>query len=802
MAHEKRQYEAPEDDVSQLDLQNPDMIVEVDETPVDTSPKDVDIQATADGGAIVDLGGGGSGNAPAVDPADFRANLAETLGEESVEGIAADLLEAVEQDIASRKDWEDIITDGMDLLGLKLEETDDPFPGATTVAHPVLAEAVIKYQAKARAQILPAKGPAKTKIMGAKNPETVKAGFRVSSYLNHQLTDLMDEYVPDRDRMLLYQAFMGMAFTKFFFDPLKGRPCSKFIKPLDLIVNYHASSLKSAERVAERFEISHNDYLKSVAAGLYRDVDIEDTQNDESASDITDKEDKLGGRTRPSGDHDDVHTFFEFHVNIDIEGDFDDTPFALPYIVTVDEQSEQVLSIYRNWEEGDTLFQKLNWYVDWPFIPGFGFYSFGYVHIIGSLAKASTSSLRQLLDAGAFANLPAGFKAHGLRVVGDSGPISPGEWREVNAPGADLSKALIPLPYKEPSPTLFKLLEFTVAAAQRFADQTDQVVSEATNYGPVGTTIALLEAGGKLFSAIHERLFVSQKNELTILVRLNKEYLQAYPYKPRGGEPGIAPQDFNMVEIIPATDPRSPTEAHRLAKANAIWSVASQSPQLHQMRNVAVELYTALGVDNPDDILTPPPPQAQPMDPISENLAALENMPITSVDWQDHQSHILVHTNFLKDEKNSQNPTLVATMMAHIQKHLALEYKVAMAREMGQALPPLEELNKLPPEQQNALAQAAAEASRKVLSEVREVEEEQDPVLEMQERDQAISLAKIAQQDKDSQLDAEVKVLDIQTDAQIAREKIESQENIATLQALCDRCGQEEKKCECSKGGK
>lgn len=713
-----------------------------------------EIEETEDGGAIVDLAPSGEGFAPPSQN-EFYDNLAELVPEEDLDELGQTLISFVDEDRSTYKEWEDLYADGIKLLGLNFRDHEDEvFEGSTTVSHPALAEAVIKYQAKGRAQLLPASGIVRTQVVGKKTPEKEAQAQRVREFMNYQISQQMPEYDSEHDRMLFHQAYGGSAFTKTYYDDYLKRPVSRFIKPQNFVIDYYATDLATAHRYTEIISISQNDLRRQQLTGFYRQVEDlrPDAETSETEDRIQQETDRIAGREKAFNLGDARHTLYEVHTFWAPAEEVDDrTPeeqdleLELPYIITIDRDSRKVLGIRRNWREPDPKREKRLWFTHWPFIPGFGFYGYGYLHIIGGLAKTATSTLRQLQDAGTFANFPGGFKARGLRVIGSNAPLSPGEWRDVNAPGIDISKALLQLPYKEPSATLFNLLQFTVGAAQRFADSADQVVSEATNYGPVGTTLALLEAGGKLFTAIHERLFKAQGQELKILAEINAEFLPpVYPYDVVGGEATIKQQDFDdRVDVLPVTDPRSPTAAHRLANIQATLSIAQQFPKEHNLPAVIRDFHAILGADDPDKYMRKPQ-DAKSFDPVSENAALLNGIPVKATEPQNHEAHIQVHMLIPLDPQFAQNPTVVQATMAHIQAHLAQKFRLEVQQRIGQQLPPLGE--QLPPEVENEIALKAAAAVQEMLKEQGLTDEADDPIIALQQAEIALKEAELALQ--------------------------------------------------------
>ena len=717
-----------EQDAALLSAQD-SLLVDLDEP----EPEDPTVTETPDGGALVDLEPSGQPASPLSESTVHSANLAEHIDEETLQTMAQSIITLVEEDKTNRGDWERLIVEGIKLLGLEFEEVSEPFIGACAATHPLLIENVVKYQAKARSQLLPPGGPVKAEVLGKSTPEKIAKAQRVRRFMNYQITEQMPEYEPEHDRMLFYQGFLGSAFTKLWPDTFEGRPRSKFIRPQDFIVPYAATSLEGAERYTEVLTLSANDLKREQLAGIYRNVDAS-PQSSPNVDDITSEMDRIEGRSVSVSADPDTLTLYEVHINWDLPG-FEHTDEAgeptglrLPYIITIDVESETVLAIYRNWEEEDAKQRKQVWYVHWPLIPGFGFYAYGYLHLIGGLSRTATSSLRRLIDAATFATLPAGFKVRGVRVVGDQGPLRPGEWRDINAPGIqNVQQAFWPLPYKGADPTLMALLEFVVASGQKFADTTEQIVSESTNYGPVGTTMALLEAGGRLFNAIHERIFYAQKQELRLLAEINQQLLQGqgqltYPGKALGQEEVfVLPTDFDetIVDIIPVTNPRIPTEAHRIAATQAHLEVARNFPQFHNMPILLTEMHAALGEEDPTRYIIAGPPPVQPTDPVSENARIMMGLPVKAFSQQNHMAHIQVHATQLNDPAFQGNPATSKAVQAHIQEHFAMDFVNRMSARMGMQLPDPSAPQQQPtdPQQDHAIAAAAKTITEAVVKE-------------------------------------------------------------------------------------
>ena len=650
---------------------------------------------------------------------EFDANLAEQMPEEDLQFVANELYEGFTKDKDSRQEYDDIAEEGVTLLGFKDDQGGEPFPGACNATHPVLAQAVVKFQAKTYKELFPTEGPVRTRIIGMDTMQKQEQASRVRQFMNWQTQIQMPEYGPELDRLLFYVSLYGTAFKKTYWDPTQQRACTEFVKSSDFYVNYYASDLENAERFTHKYTLSQNQVKKLQLAGMFRNLDVMETPIDESSA--TESENEIVGRAKPGMAEDEVE-ILEVHANIDLPGFEDEDGLKLPYIVHMT-TDEQVLCIRRNWNEEDLLKKKKMYFTHYTMIPGLGFYGYGYLHLIGGLTKTDTSSLRQLIDAGTFANLPGGFKAHGLRVLAPDEPISPGEWREVNSPAGDLGKSLQPLPFKEPSGTLFQLMQYVTNLAKEFADATDSVVEQGSNYGPVGTTMALLEQSSKLFNAVHKRLHAAQSKDLRILARLDSEYLpDMYPYEVAGGAQQVFREDFNLksIDVIPVSDPNMPTEAHRIAKINAIMSIAQQNPAAYNMQQISMELFAAMGVEEPQRYLAQ---SQQPMsaNPITENMAAMKGMPLQAQMDQNHDAHIVTHGTILRNPAYKENPQLQQILMGHITEHLAMKYQQEMMQmiqdpQMQQALMMAQQQGQpLPMEMQNQIALMAADASDKVL---------------------------------------------------------------------------------------
>ena len=613
----------------------------------------------------------------------FDDNLAEYLDDSVLGELATELVASYEEDLESRSEWEKTYIKGLELLGAKMEEDrSEPFEGASAVTHPMVAESVTQFQAQAYKELLPSGGPVQTRIAGIQNVETEAQAARVKHYMNFLVTEEMEEFDPDMDQLLFYLPLSGSTFKKVYFDNLLGRPVSKFIPAQDVVVPYTATDLITTPRITHVLKMTDNEILKQQLAGFYRDVDLPTGGADEE-DEVDSKVNEIQGISKSFSD--DVRTLLEMHVELDIEG-FEDqnesgeiTGLKLPYIVTIDKESQTVLSIRRNYREADPLKKAIPYFVHYKFMPGLGFYGFGLTHMIGGLGRAATSILRQLIDAGTLSNLPGGFKARGIRVRDSDEPIQPGEWRDIDAPGGAIRDSIMPLPYKEPSATLAQLLGALVEGGRRFVSVADQQAANMGQEAPVGTTVALLERGMKVMSAIHKRLHYAQKKEFRILSRIVYENVAAYPYQPSGGvQPEILQQDFDgRVDILPVSDPNIFSMAQRVALAQEQLKLAQSNPQMHNLHEAYKRMYQALEIQNIEEIL-PPPQQPQPMDPAMENGRAVVGTPMQAFPQQNHEAHLKAHVTFFKSTFVQTNPVAMTALMAHIQEHVAF-----LAREQA-----------------------------------------------------------------------------------------------------------------------
>tara|TARA_A100001201_G_scaffold23284_2_gene26503 strand:+ start:1328 stop:3862 length:2535 start_codon:yes stop_codon:yes gene_type:complete len=632
-----------------------------------------------DGGVLVDFTEETTIEMGAEDSVgEWYRNMRDDLEEDELQDIARTLYDNYEADKESRHEWESMFERGFDLLGLKIEEASEPFEGACTAVHPLLIESAVKFQSKASQELFPPNGPVKAQILGKHTLEKENQAMRVQNFMNYQLTEQMPEYFDEFERMLFHLPLIGSSFKKLYYDASFKRPVSEFIPIDQFYVSYNASNLRNADRYTHVIYKSPVDLYREIKAEMYADVDLPEAGMINPTA-FSEKMDTIIGLS-PSNDSDPQYVLLEQHCYLDINDPNSEEGESLPYIVTIEEQSKQVLSIRRNYDKDDPTKQKKVHFVHYRFVPGFGFYGLGLMHFLGNLTMSATAAMRALIDAGQFANLPGGFKAKGVRMVGNNEPIAPGEFKEVEATGIDLNKAIISLPYKEPSSTLYQMLQFVTAAGQKFADSTEQIVSDAASYGPVGTTMALLEASSKFFTAIHKRLHKSQRDEFKILASIDKDYLpQEYPYEVPLAERSIYQTDFDgKIDVIPVSDPNIPSNAHRMMLANMALQMAQQSPPgMFNTEALNRTILSAANMPNLDEIL-PPKPEAKPLDPVSDIMAAVKGIPIAAFPGQNHDAHIQVKMAYLQDPMNGANPIMQRVqpvLQANIQEHSVMKYQ-------------------------------------------------------------------------------------------------------------------------------
>jgi len=646
---------------------------------IDTPTGPVEVDMTEDGGAEISF----DPNASEIDPSeDHFANLAENMDDADLEPLGSKLIEQYNEYRESRADWEDTYRNGLSLLGFKYERRTEPFRGASGVNHPVLAESVTQFQAQAYKELLPADGPVRTQILGVVDVAKEEQAKRVKDFMNYQIMDQMKEYEPEFDQMLFYLPLSGSTFKKIYYDDLLGRAVSKFVPADDLIVPYSANSLEDAEAVIHVIKISENELRKQQVSGFYRDVELGTPPITENQ--LEDKKLELEGISKDG--QEDQYTLYEIHTNLDLDGyedmgeDGEPTGIKLPYVVTVAQANNKVLSIRRNYKAEDPKKNKINYFVQFKFLPGTGFYGFGLIHMIGGLTRTATAALRQLLDAGTLANLPAGFKSRGIRVRDDAQPLQPGEFRDVDAPGGNIKDQFMTLPFKGPDQTLLQLMGIVVSAGQRFAAISDMQVGDMNQQAAVGTTVALLERGSRVMSAIHKRIYVGLKEEFKLLAGVFKTYLPpVYPYDVPGASREIKVQDFDdRIDILPVADPNIFSQTQRISIAQSQLQLAQSNPQMHNMYQAYRSMYDALGVKNVNAIL-PPPAKPMPMDPALENIMAMSQKPFQAFPGQDHKAHIDAHLNFMRLNMVQNNPMVMAAMQKNILEHISL-----MAQEQVQ----------------------------------------------------------------------------------------------------------------------
>jgi hypothetical protein len=728
---------------------------------------------------------------------DFDANLAEYLPETVLASLASDLIADVEEDLASRKDWIQTYVDGLELLGLKIEERSEPWEGACGVYHPLMSEALVKFQAETMQATFPAAGPVKTQIIGKETPEKKAAAVRVQEDMNYQLTDVMNEYRPEHERMLWGLGLSGNAFKKVYFDPNLNRQTSIFVPAEDLVVPYGASDLQTSPRITHVMRKTENDVRRLQVAGFWRDVDLGEPENT-----LDEVEKKIAEKMGFRASMDDRYKILEICVDLDLEGyehtddDGEPTGIAIPYIVTLDKSSGEVLAIRRNWEPDDETKQKRQHFVHYGYIPGFGFYCFGLVHLVGAFAKSGTSLIRQLVDAGTLSNLPGGFKARGMRVKGDDTPIAPGEFRDVDVPSGTIKDNLMTLPYKEPSQTLLALLNQIVEDGRRFANVADMQISDMSANSPVGTTLAILERTLKVMSAVQARVHFSMKQELKLLKVIIADYTpEDYDYEPTEGSRRAKKSDYDNVDVIPVSDPNAATMAQKIVQYQAVLQLAQSAPQMYNMPLLHRQMLDVLGIKNANKLI-PMEEDQKPTDPISENQNILMMKPAKAFLYQDHQAHITVHMSMMNDPKiaqllqnNPQAKQMQAAMMAHINEHLGFEYRKQMEKQLGMPLPAQYdesgEEDHMSPEIEARLSPLLAQAAQQLLQQNQGVaaqekaqQQAQDPLVQLQQQELQLKAQDLKIKEQKIKIDAAAK----EDQLQIERDRISSQERIAGAQ--------------------
>jgi len=680
------------------------------------------------------------------------------MDERTLKDMGMDLIQEYKKDKTSRKEWEDAYIKGLDLLGTKYQEVTKPFKGASGVTHPLLAESVTQFQAQAYKELVPSDGPVRTQVVGAVTPATEQQADRVKDYMNYLLMEEMEDYTTDMDQMLFYLPLSGSTFKKIYYDALLDRPVSKFIPAEDLVVPYYASDLKDCERITHVIKMTANEVTKKMAAGSYRDIDLIDSNSEPDQ--VQKKLNELEGVKGTGSDY--LHNILEMHVDLNLDDfeDFDDKAkkIKIPYVVTIDEGSGEVLSIYRNYRPNDITFQRIEYFVHFKFLPGLGFYGFGLTHMIGGLSQAATQALRQLIDAGTLKNLPAGFKSRGMRVRDDDQPIQPGEFRDVDAPGGNIRDQFFNLPFTEPSPTLYNLMGFVVQAGQKFAAITDNNIGNDAQNRAVGTTMAMMERGSRVMSGVHKRCYYAMRLEFKILARICAESLPpVYPYDVYGGPREIKQLDFdNRVDILPVADPNIMSMAQRVTLAQAQLQIAQSNPQLHNIHEAYRRVYEALGTNQIEALLKPPPKQPEPLDPAKENARALQMKLLTAFEFQDHDAHIAAHMAFMATRMVQINPQVYALMQSHISDHISFKAKAEVKAIMMEN-PQMQQMAQGDPQQfeimfESEVAKAAARITQELAqTEMQANAAKQDPLVRIKQQEidlRAMDLQRKAEETK------------------------------------------------------
>jgi len=779
MSIEKSLYQAPQG-IESLD-EAPDIEIEIED------PEAVHINI---GGMEIDI--------EPMDEEGFDDNLAEYLDEDVVQSIVEELVSDYDDDVASRRDWMQTYVDGLELLGMKIEDRTDPWAGACGVYHPLLSEALVKFQAETIMEILPASGPVKTEIVGKETAEKKDAAMRVQNDMNYQITDVMVEYRPETERMLWGLGLAGNAFKKVYYDPNIERPAAIFLPAEDVVVPYGASNLESAERVTHVMRKTENEIRRLQVAGFYLDCDLGEPNNtmDEVEKKIAEK---MGFRATT----DDRYKLLEMHVNLDLVGyehkgkDGEPTGIALPYVVTIEKGSRKCLSIRRNWKEDDKTYQKRTHFVHYGYVPGFGFYCFGLIHLVGAFAKSGTSLIRQLVDAGTLSNLPGGFKTRGLRVKGDDTPIAPAEFRDVDVPSGTIKDNIMTLPYKEPSQVLMSLLNQIVEEGRRFAGAADIQISDMSANSPVGTTLAILERTMKVMSAVQARIHYSLKQELRLLKEIIRDYTpEEYPYEPTQGDRQAKKSDYDMVDVIPVSDPNAATLSQKVVQYQAVIQLAQTAPQLYDLAYLHRQMLDVLGIKNAEKLVKLDD-DAQPLDPISENMNAVNGKPMKAFIYQDHDAHIAAHQAFMTDPvvtktigQNPQANQIMAALQAHMAEHLGFQYRSQIEKQLGVALP--EPDKSLPPVIEVQLSRLVATASQQLLeihkgeaAQQKAQEQQQDPLVQLQQAELQVKQQDAQRKAQKDAADSQAKIAQIETERMRIQQQAQSEQN--KIQAEAER---------------
>jgi hypothetical protein len=771
---DKSFYQAPQ---GTIDLEEPDVEIVIEE------PESVAIRS-GDVELLIEK----------MDP-DFGANLVELMDPQELSHLAGELIGEFEMDLSSRKDWIQTYVDGLELLGMKIEDRTEPWPGACGVYHPLLAETLVKFQSETIMETFPAQGPVKTQIIGKETTEKKDAAIRVKDDMNYRLTDEMTEYRPEHERMLWGLGLAGNAFKKVYYDPNLERPVATFVPAEDMVVPYGASSLMTAERVTHVMRKTKNEIVRLQAAGFYVDAEL-----GEPVATFDEVEKKIAEKMGFQATSDDRFKLLEMHVNLDLPGfedmeDGEETGIALPYVVTIEKNTQTVLAIRRNWNPDDPLKLKRNHFVHYGYVPGFGFYHFGLIHLIGAFAKSGTSLIRQLVDAGTLSNLPGGFKTRGLRVKGDDTPISPAEWRDVDVASGTIKDNILPLPYKEPSQVLAGLLDKIIDEGRRFASAADLKVADMSSQSPVGTTLAILERTLKIMSAIQARIHYSMKQEFKLLKTIIRDYTpEEYDYEPVEGTRRAKKGDYDHVDVIPVSDPNAATMSQKVVQYQAALQLAQSAPQLYDLAQLHRQMLDVLGIKNASKLVKLEDDE-RPTDPITENMNMLRMKPLKAFSFQDQDAHIAAHQAFLQDPKTAQmigqNPLanqMMAAMQAHIAEHYAFAYRNMIEQQVGGPLLQTGDDEPLPPDMENAVArmvaQAAQQLTQKHMAEAQQQQAQQqaqDPIIQMQQQELQLKAQELQRKAQKDQVDAQLRL----QQQQIEQERIASQERqaVAAMQS-------------------
>ena len=723
---------------------------------------------------------------------EFNANLAEELDEGQLTELSGDLIGEYDADISSRKDWLTTYVDGLELLGLKVEDRTEPWPGACNVYHPLMTEALVKFQAETMMETFPASGPVKTQIVGKLTTDKEQAAERVQEDMNYQLMDKMPEYRPEHERMLWGLGLAGNAFKKVYYDPNLERQVSMYVPAEDIVVPYGASNLETCERVTHVMRKTKNELRKLQVAGFYRDVDL-----GEPFLDIDEAEKKIAEKLGFNPTEDDRYKILEMHVNLDLENGDSEDGIGVPYVVTIEKGTGTILAIRRNWNPDDKLKLKRQHFVHYGYIPGFGFYCFGLIHLIGAFAKSGTMILRQLVDAGTLSNLPGGLKSRGLRIKGDDTPIAPGEWRDVDVPSGAVRDNILPLPYKEPSQVLQSLMNQIIEEGRAFANADGLKVSDMSANAPVGTTLAILERTLKVMSAVQARIYYAMKQEFKLLKIIIRDYTpQEYSYEPEVGDRRAKQSDYDNVDVIPVSDPNAATMSQKVVQYQAVMQMAQQYPQIYDLPELNKQMLEVLGIKNISKLI-PSAETQTPKDPVSENMAIINGKPVRAFIYQDHQAHIIVHQAAMQDPKImqmvGQNPMaqqIQAAAFAHINEHIAFEYRKQIEEQLGVPLPTPDET--LPEDIEVQLARLTANAAQKLLAkdqaEVQQQQiqqQQQDPLIQMQQQELAIkqqeSQAKAQKMMADTQIDQQKVDLE-KAKLELEKSKIENDQKLNAME--------------------